>query len=86
MYNAQKVDDHDQSSCLRKIMSIHLLPWVSRLIESLVRSYLSGLRLNIAYHQMAQERSREAEALAWADATFRDLGDETPFDSSNSSP
>jgi hypothetical protein len=65
-------------------MSIHLPPWVSRLIESLIRSYLGGLRLNIAYRQMARERSREAEALAWADAAICDFGDEATFDSSTS--
>jgi predicted CopG family antitoxin len=50
---------------------------ISQFIESLVRPHVIGKDLEIAYQQMAQEEAREAEALAWADATVGDIADET---------
>jgi hypothetical protein len=50
---------------------------ISRFIESLVRPYVVGKDLEAAYKQMAQEEAREAEALAWAEATVGDVADET---------
>jgi len=50
---------------------------ISRFIESLVRPHVIGKDLEIAYKQMAQEESREAEALEWAEATVGDVADET---------
>ena len=50
---------------------------ISQFIESLVRPYVVGQDLEIAYQQMAQEEAREAEALDWAEATLGDLADET---------
>lgn len=50
---------------------------ISRFIESLVRPYVIGKDLQAAYHQMAQEEKREAEALEWAEATIGDVADET---------
>jgi hypothetical protein len=50
---------------------------ISRFIESLVRPYVLGKDLEVAYRQMAQEEAREAEALAWAEATVGDVADET---------
>ena len=43
---------------------------ISHFIESLVRPYVVGNDLEIAYKQMAQEESREADALNWAEATL----------------
>lgn len=43
---------------------------INRFIESLVRSHVLGKDLEAAYRQMAQEESREAEALEWAEATL----------------
>jgi hypothetical protein len=50
---------------------------ISRFIESLVRPYVIGKDLDVAYQQMAQEEAREAEALEWAEATVGDVADET---------
>ena len=50
---------------------------ISQFIESLVRPYVLGKDLEAAYRQMAQDEAREAEALAWAEATVGDVADET---------
>jgi hypothetical protein len=50
---------------------------ISRFIESLVRPYVVGKDLDLAYRQMADDEAREAEALAWAEATVGDVADET---------
>jgi predicted CopG family antitoxin len=50
---------------------------ISRFIESLVRPYVLNKDLDAAYRQMAQEETRETEALAWAEATVGDVADET---------
>jgi hypothetical protein len=50
---------------------------ISQFIESLVRPYVVGKDLEVAYQQMAQDEAREAEALAWAEATVGDVADET---------
>jgi hypothetical protein len=50
---------------------------ISQFIESLVRPYVVGKDLELAYQQMAQEEAREAEALDWAEATIGDVADET---------
>lgn len=49
---------------------------ISRFIESLVRPHVVGKDLAAAYRQMAQEETREAEALEWAEATLGDVADE----------
>jgi hypothetical protein len=49
---------------------------ISRFIESLVRPHVLGKDLELAYQQMAREEAREAEALAWAEATVGDVADE----------
>jgi predicted CopG family antitoxin len=49
---------------------------ISQFIESLVRPYVIGKDLEIAYRQMAQEEAREAEALEWAEATVGDAANE----------
>lgn len=43
---------------------------ISHFIEALVRPYVIQPDLEAAYAQMAQDKAREAEALAWAEATF----------------
>jgi len=50
---------------------------ISRFIESLVRPYVVGKDLELAYEQMAREEAREVEALEWAEATVGDVADET---------
>lgn len=50
---------------------------ISRFIESLVRPYVVEKDLEAAYRQMSQDEAREAEALEWAEATMRDVADET---------
>jgi hypothetical protein len=49
---------------------------ISQFIESLVRPYVVGKDLEVAYQQMAQDEAREAEALEWAEATVGDVADE----------
>jgi len=49
---------------------------ISRFIELLVRPYVVGKDLEVAYQQMAREEAREAEALEWAEATLGDVADE----------
>jgi predicted CopG family antitoxin len=50
---------------------------ISRFIEELVRPHVMFPDLEAAYAQMAQDEEREAEALAWAEATVGDVSDET---------
>ncbi|HEU0144073.1 MAG TPA: hypothetical protein VFQ47_04745 [Nitrososphaera sp.] len=50
---------------------------ISQFIESLVRPHVTNQELDAAYHQMAQDEKREAEALEWAEATIGDVSDET---------
>ncbi len=45
---------------------------ISQFIESLILSQLSGQDLESAYEQMAEDKTREAEALEWADAMIGD--------------
>lgn len=49
---------------------------ISRFIETLVRPFVVGQDLDVAYRQMAQEELREREALAWAEGTVGDVADE----------
>ena len=49
---------------------------ISTFIESLVRPYVIGKDLEIAYKQMAKDEVREAEARQWAEATVGDVADE----------
>ena len=50
---------------------------ISQFIESLIRPQIIGVNLELAYRQMAEDESRESEALEWAEATIGDVGDET---------
>jgi predicted CopG family antitoxin len=49
---------------------------ISRFIEDLLRPHVLGQELEAAYQQMAQDEEREAEALAWAEATLGDVSDD----------
>jgi predicted CopG family antitoxin len=50
---------------------------ISQFIEDLVRPHVLGKDLSGAYRQMAADEAREAEALEWAEATHRDVANET---------
>jgi hypothetical protein len=50
---------------------------ISQFIESLVRPYVVGKDLEIAYRQKARDEARDAEALEWAEATVGDVADQT---------
>ena len=50
---------------------------ISRFIESLVRPHVVQQELDAAYRAMAEEESREHEALEWSEATIGDVADET---------
>jgi hypothetical protein len=50
---------------------------ISRFIEALVGPYVLSEDLEKAYQEMARDEAREAEALAWAEATVGDVADET---------
>lgn len=45
---------------------------ISRFIEDLVRPYVVRKDLEAAYREMAEDSSRESEALLWAEAIFGD--------------
>jgi hypothetical protein len=49
---------------------------ISQFIESLVRPHVLEKDLEAAYQLMAQDESRESEALVWAEATIGDFSDE----------
>jgi hypothetical protein len=49
---------------------------ISRFIEDLVRPHVLAQDLEAAYQQMAQDEAREAEALAWAEATIGGVSDD----------
>lgn len=50
---------------------------ISRFIESLVRPHVVQQELDAAYRAMAEEESREREAIEWSEATITDVADET---------
>ncbi|MBI4402773.1 MAG: addiction module antitoxin [Deltaproteobacteria bacterium] len=50
---------------------------ISRFVESLVRPHVVCKELEAAYAKMADDEQREKEALAWSEATIRDIDDET---------
>ena len=49
---------------------------ISQFIEALVRPHVLNTDLDAAYAAMAADETREAEALAWAEATLGDVADE----------
>ncbi len=50
---------------------------ISQFIETLVRPHVAPQDLAAAYREMAADEAREAEAHEWAEATLRDVADET---------
>lgn len=50
---------------------------ISQFIEALVRPHVIPADLDAGYAQMAADEAREAEALAWSEATVGDRADET---------
>jgi predicted CopG family antitoxin len=50
---------------------------ISQFIENLVRPHVVLKDLDSGYKRMAQDESREAEALQFSEATIRDVADET---------
>lgn len=46
---------------------------ISKFIEELVRPHVVRPNLELAYSQMSKDSKREAEALAWAEMTFKDI-------------
>jgi hypothetical protein len=50
---------------------------ISQFIEDLVRPHVIADDLDAGYAQMAVDEAREAEALAWSEATVGDSADET---------
>lgn len=49
---------------------------ISRFIEELVKSKIGTNELESGYKQMAADKTREAEALEWTEATFGDIVNE----------
>jgi predicted CopG family antitoxin len=49
---------------------------VSKFIEELVRPHVVRPNLELAYSQMSKDKKREAEALDWAETTFKDVANE----------
>ena len=49
---------------------------ISKFVEELVRPHVVRPDLESAYAQMARDKSREKEAVAWAEATFKDADHE----------
>lgn len=49
---------------------------ISQFVEDLVRPHVVGRDLYDGYRAMAADRKREAEALAWAEATCGDASHE----------
>jgi hypothetical protein len=45
---------------------------ISQFIESLILPRLGGMNLESGYQQMAEDKTREAEALEWAEAMIGD--------------
>ncbi|MCI0441098.1 MAG: addiction module antitoxin [Chloroflexi bacterium] len=50
---------------------------ISQFIESLVRPHVVDADFEEAYRQMAEDESREAEALEWVEGTVGDVSDES---------
>lgn len=50
---------------------------ISKFVEDLVRPHVIHPDLESAYAEMARDKKREKEALDWAEATFKDVANET---------
>ncbi len=49
---------------------------ISKFVEGLVRHHVVRPNLELAYSQMSKDKKREAEALEWAEITFKDISHE----------
>jgi len=49
---------------------------ISKFVEGLVRPHVVRPNLELAYSQMSKDKKREAEALDWAEMTFKDTARE----------
>ena len=49
---------------------------ISKFVEELVRPHVVRPNLELAYSQMAKDKKREADALEWAETTFKDIAHE----------
>ncbi len=65
--------DEEVYAGLHRVIGRHR---ISQFIESLVRPHVVSEELFAAYRDMAEDESREAEALEWAEATVMDVADE----------
>ena len=65
--------DEEVYNGLRKVIGPRK---ISRFIEALVRPHVVKTNMYAAYKEMAADRVRESEALAWAEGTFGDVNDE----------
>jgi hypothetical protein len=50
---------------------------ISKFVQELVRPHVIHPELEAAYAEMARDKKREKEASVWAEATFKDIADET---------
>jgi predicted CopG family antitoxin len=50
---------------------------ISRFVQEIVRPHVVRPNLEAAYAEMAQDNRREQEAAEWAEATFKDVANET---------
>ena len=46
---------------------------ISKFVEELVRPHVVRPNLELAYSQMFKDKKRQADALEWAEATFKDI-------------
>ena len=49
---------------------------ISKFVEELVRPHVVRPNLELAYSQLAKNKKREADALEWAETTFKDIARE----------
>lgn len=49
---------------------------ISKFVEGLVRPHVVRPNMELAYSQMSKDKKREAEALDWAEMTFKDRSHE----------
>jgi hypothetical protein len=50
---------------------------ISRFVQETVRPHVVRPNLEAAYSEMAKDKRREQEAEEWAEATFKDIANET---------
>ena len=50
---------------------------ISKFVQELVKPHVVRPNLESAYAEMAKDKKREKQATEWAEATFKDINDET---------